>query len=126
MPRLSVTNQLAKIRKARAALEAKEKQLMSRTNERELARIVAIARAAKLSAADIAKALAEGKGKGAKAGGAKKSKTGRVSSQKGVKVPPRYRNPTNPTQTWTGRGVAPGWAAQLREAGQLEANRIMA
>lgn len=24
-------------------------------------------------------------------------------------VPPRYRNPTNPTETWTGRGKSPRW-----------------
>lgn len=24
-------------------------------------------------------------------------------------LPPRYRNPSNPEQTWTGRGKAPTW-----------------
>ena len=24
-------------------------------------------------------------------------------------VPPRYRNPTNPAETWTGRGKSPRW-----------------
>jgi len=39
---------------------------------------------------------------------------------KGVKLPAKYRNPLNPTQTWTGRGVDPAWVAKLRETGLLE------
>ena len=30
----------------------------------------------------------------------------------GVKVPPKYRNPANPEQTWTGRGKQPRWMAE--------------
>jgi DNA-binding protein H-NS len=39
---------------------------------------------------------------------------------KGVKLPAKYRNPQNHTQTWTGRGVDPSWVASLTEAGLLE------
>ncbi len=39
------------------------------------------------------------------------------SSRKGIKVPPKYRNPANPEQTWTGRGVAPKWMQELIAAG---------
>ncbi len=42
---------------------------------------------------------------------------GRESSRKGFKVPPKYRNPADPEQTWTGRGVAPKWMQQLIAAG---------
>lgn len=28
-------------------------------------------------------------------------------------LPPKYRNPADPTQTWTGRGKAPAWMAGL-------------
>ncbi|MCC6135011.1 MAG: H-NS histone family protein [Candidatus Contendobacter sp.] len=34
---------------------------------------------------------------------------------------PKYRNPANPEQTWTGRGKKPGW---LRDAADQEALRI--
>jgi DNA-binding protein H-NS len=34
---------------------------------------------------------------------------------------PKYRNPANPEQTWTGRGKKPGW---LKEAADPEAFRI--
>lgn len=30
---------------------------------------------------------------------------------KNTKVAPKYRNPENPEQTWTGRGKAPAWIA---------------
>ena len=29
----------------------------------------------------------------------------------GGKVPPKYRNPSNPAETWTGRGKQPRWLA---------------
>jgi DNA-binding protein H-NS len=45
------------------------------------------------------------------------SEGGRESSRKGIKVPPKYRNPANPEQTWTGRGVAPKWMQALIAAG---------
>ena len=32
-------------------------------------------------------------------------------------LPPKYRNPADPTQTWTGRGKAPAWVDMVgREA----------
>ncbi len=43
------------------------------------------------------------------------------SARKGVKVPPKYRNPDDPTQTWTGRGVAPKWMQALIEKGHDKA-----
>jgi DNA-binding protein H-NS len=33
------------------------------------------------------------------------------------KVAPKYRNPENPKETWSGRGVKPRWLAALVEAG---------
>ena len=30
-----------------------------------------------------------------------------------VKVPPKYRNPENPEQTWTGRGNKPAWVREF-------------
>lgn len=34
---------------------------------------------------------------------------------------PKYRNPSNPEQTWTGRGKRPGW---LKQADDIEVFRI--
>jgi DNA-binding protein H-NS len=37
------------------------------------------------------------------------------------KVPPKYRNPKNPAETWTGRGKRPRWlTAELRSGEKLE------
>lgn len=33
-------------------------------------------------------------------------------------VPPKYANPDNKEQTWTGRGRAPGWVKMQMEAGK--------
>ncbi len=37
------------------------------------------------------------------------------------KVPPKYRNPANKTETWTGRGKQPRWlAAQVKKGKKVE------
>ncbi len=36
---------------------------------------------------------------------------------KGGKVAPKYRNPANPDETWTGRGKQPRWLAELTGKG---------
>jgi DNA-binding protein H-NS len=33
-------------------------------------------------------------------------------------VPPKYRNPTNPMQTWSGRGKQPRWIGSQIQAGR--------
>ena len=33
-------------------------------------------------------------------------------------VPPKYRNPTNPMQTWSGRGKQPRWVGSQIQAGR--------
>lgn len=41
------------------------------------------------------------------------------------RVPPVYRNPSNPEQTWTGRGNKPNWVKELLEGGgSLDSVRI--
>ena len=48
------------------------------------------------------------------AGAAKPRKTGK-------KVAPKYRNPANPKETWTGRGKQPRWlAAQTAKGKKVE------
>ena len=116
MARTTVASQLAKLRKEREALEKKEKALLARTNDKVLSKIIALAKDAGLTAADITKAMGAGKAsKAKKAGGAT-----RKSTQAGKKVQPKYRNPAHPDQTWTGRGIAPTWVQTLKAAGQLD------
>ncbi|GAB3791870.1 H-NS histone family protein [Dyella agri] len=51
--------------------------------------------------------------------GTKKAKPGKVSnSLKGTTIAPKYRNPEDASQTWTGRGRKPSWVAEaLRKRG---------
>jgi DNA-binding protein H-NS len=49
-----------------------------------------------------------------------KKNSGKSHAMKGVKLSPKYKNSSDPNQTWTGRGVDPSWVSKLREAGMLE------
>jgi DNA-binding protein H-NS len=42
----------------------------------------------------------------------------RPSLLKGRKIPAKYRNPENPTETWAGRGRLPKWLAAALEQGK--------
>lgn len=59
-------------------------------------------------------------GAGASRKAAKKA-TKKAARKTGRKVPPKYRNPANPSETWTGRGKQPRWLAeQLKKGKKLE------
>lgn len=46
-------------------------------------------------------------------------------SDKGVRLPPKYQNPQNPKQTWSGKGRKPSWVvSHLENGGQIEALEI--
>ena len=52
---------------------------------------------------------------------AKPGRKRKGSSLKGRKVAPKYRNPTNKSETWAGRGVRPRWLqAALRDGHSIE------
>ncbi|HGM5940399.1 TPA: H-NS histone family protein [Stenotrophomonas maltophilia] len=42
------------------------------------------------------------------------------------KVAPKYRNPANPNETWTGRGRQPKWMAQLVAMGRSPSDFLIA
>lgn len=46
-------------------------------------------------------------------------------TKKGKKVAPKYRNPTDPNQTWTGRGVSPKWIQALIDSGHDKSEFII-
>jgi DNA-binding protein H-NS len=48
-----------------------------------------------------------------RSGGRRSDRSGIGNSEKNV----RYRNPENPTQTWTGRGKRPNWLLEKLNAG---------
>lgn len=116
MARTTVANQLAAIRKQRELLDKKEQVLKSKSHDKVLSKIVQMAKESGLTASDIAKAL--NAGKPSKAG--KSTKAVKKGALAGKKVAPKYRNPANAEQTWTGRGVSPTWVQELKAAGTLD------
>ena len=125
MSRLTATAQLEKICAAKLKLEKEEQRLMSRTHDKTLAQIVQLAEKAGLTAAQISAAMGgKGKTKGSKAPGSKPAKAKRATA--GKKVAPKYRNPADANQTWTGRGRTPLWVQALQTAGNLASAEIKA
>jgi len=62
-----------------------------------------------------------GMGIGRGTGGAKRGPKPRGSKLKGRKVPPKYRNPKDSSETWAGRGATPRWLrAELKAGRKLE------
>jgi DNA-binding protein H-NS len=45
---------------------------------------------------------------------------GRAKSRRTGPVAPKYRNPADPTQTWSGRGKRPRWYNDALKAGKKE------
>jgi DNA-binding protein H-NS len=125
MARNTVASQLAALRKQRDLIAKKEQVLLSKSHDKVLTKIVQMAKEAGLTASDISKAL--GSGKAAKAAkGPKVPKAAKKGTLAGKKVAPKYRNPANADQTWTGRGVSPTWVQELKTAGTLDTALIAA
>lgn len=112
--------QIAKLKKQLEALQKKESAVKSKKQDKALASIVKLAKENAISAKDIEAAMGSSKTKKAtKARGEAKK-----SSLSGKKVAPKYRNPSNHEQTWTGRGVSPSWVQALKAEGKLESALI--
>ncbi len=116
----NVASQLAQIQRQKEALLKKEQALMSKSHDKVLAQIVKLAKDAGLTASDITSAMNAGKPAKAKAKAAKASKK---TGSRG-KVEPKYQNPANPAQKWTGRGKLPTWAQAMKSAGTLDSALI--
>ena len=114
--------QIVKLMKQLEALKKKDSVVKSKKQEKTLAQIVKLAKDNAITAKDIEAAMGSTKAKKAtkvKGVGAKKS------ALKGAKVAPKYRNPSNHEQTWTGRGVTPKWVADLKAEGKLDSALIV-
>lgn len=126
MSKPSIAAQLAAIQKQRDLLSKKEAALRAESHGKVLLQIVKMAKDAGLTLAEITSAYDDEKTKPAntRIKGTKSSNKLKSHTMKGVKLPAKYKNPLNPNQTWTGRGVDPAWVATLRESGQLESALI--
>ncbi|AKU50979.1 H-NS family nucleoid-associated regulatory protein [Xanthomonas arboricola pv. juglandis] len=74
-----------------------------------------LTRAAKAQGYSIEELFGASAGPGRPAAAAK---PGPRAGRKLGKVPPKYRNPANPQEAWTGRGKQPRWLAELTAAGK--------
>ena len=113
--------QIVKLMKQLEALKKIESAVKSKKQDKALAQIVKLAKENAISAKDIEAAMGSAKAKKAtkvKGVGAKKS------ALKGAKVAPKYQNPSNHEQTWSGRGVTPKWVAVLKAEGKLDSALI--
>ncbi len=115
----NAASQIAKLQKQLAILQKKEADKTRAKQAKALAAIVNLAKDADLTAEDIAGALKSGKLP------AKKKATAKNSANAGKPVAPKYRNPANPEQTWTGRGKSPTWVAELKTAGTLDSALVI-
>ena len=126
MSKPSIAAQLAYIQKQRDLLSKKEAALRAESHGKVLLQIVKMAKDAGLTLVEITSAYDDKKTKMAKTltKTTKSSNKLQPHAMKGVKLPAKYKNPLNPDQTWTGRGVDPAWVATLRKSGQLESALI--
>jgi len=112
--------QIAKLKKQLEALQKKESAVKSKKQDKALAQIVKLAKENAISAKDIEAAMGSSKAKKA----TKAKATAKKSGLKGKPVAPKYQNPTNHAETWTGRGIAPKWIQALKAEGKLDSALI--
>lgn len=118
MPRVANTAaQIAKLQKQLAVLQKKEAAAQDAKKEKTLAKILQLAKDNGVTSADIVQAFKQGRTLRKRKGSSAKST---VPAGARAKLAPKYRNPANAEQTWTGRGKSPLWVAALRSEGRLE------
>jgi DNA-binding protein H-NS len=107
-------NELVKIRAERERLEQRERQLMRSVQSRGLNEIVRIAGLYQIDAERISAALSR-----------RADYMGViVANGTGRKVDPKFRDPSDPAKTWSGRGKKPHWIQDLERSGRLDMARI--
>ena len=106
------------------AVIAKAKKRQSALNKRKPAagvrrKLVALARAEGYTIAELF-------GTGASAATAAPKPRKAAGKRKATKkVAPKYRNPANPKETWTGRGLQPRWLAEQVRRGKSAADFLI-
>lgn len=121
MARTTVETQLQKIRVQVEALQAKEKTLLAKSNSKIIAQIVVLVKKHNVTIEELKEAMGKAKT-------SRKPKVPRAVKKVAVgnKVAPKYRNPQDATQTWTGRGRTPSWCQAMKDAGSFDTALIAA
>ena len=116
MARLSLQDQFAKLQQQKSEIDRLQALVVDKDTKKSLAKIITVIERAVELAHGIASHQANGRGA---PGGAKRGRKPGASKLAGRKIAPKYRNPKDKAQTWTGRGRMPLWAAELHAAGRL-------
>ena len=108
----------AKIEKAISLKEAKDKK-------EAMAKVVAIARDSGIDLADLVASSTRKPRASSAAAKAPVVRINKKATAKRGKVAPKYRNPADAEQTWTGRGKQPVWVREhLENGGTLDSITI--
>jgi DNA-binding protein H-NS len=118
-----IDKELAELRKRRELINLREQEILKAVRKKALGNIISIANEYGLDVPEVVAALNTSTPKGGR--GKDTVKKGLLSKVKKVigqprKVLPKYSNPENPEETWTGRGRSPAWVASLRENDKLD------
>ncbi len=108
MPR---TKSLKVLQRKIRELTAKAEQL-EQAEKPGIAQLRAVLRKYKLGPADVKRALGDGRKRP-------------TSSLSGRKVKPKYRNPKDRSETWTGRGRMPLWMVALIKQGKKQTDFLI-
>ncbi len=115
----SIASKLAALKKQQKALEKKQAAMNDKKVSSALSKIKEIFKSTpRLTLEQVQDALTGKKRK------ATATKTAGASKLAGKKVAPKYRNPANLNETWTGRGKTQTWAAALKTTGTLQSALI--
>ena len=123
-----IEKELTALRKRRELINLREQEILKAVRKKALGNIVSIANEYGLNVPEVVAALNTSAPKVVR--GKDKVKKGPPSKIKKVigqprKVLPKYSNPENPEETWTGRGRSPAWVASLRGNDKLDTALIV-
>jgi DNA-binding protein H-NS len=123
-----IEKELAALQKRRELINLREQEILKTVRKKALENIVSIANKCGLDVPEVVAALKTSAQKGVRGRDTVKneppSKIKEVIGQP-RKVLPKYSNPENPEETWTGRGRSPAWAAALKENDKLDTALIV-
>lgn len=100
------------LRAAQETLNAEIAKVASSARAEGLATVVKLINEFHFSSEDVSKALA---GKAKRGPKTKTSKSETASNSTSRKAEPKYRNPADETQVWSGRGKAPLWIKDVEK-----------
>lgn len=125
--KVPIEKELAALRKRRELINLREQEILKSVRKKVLGNIVSIVTEYGLDVAEVVAALNTSAPKGVRGkytAPPSLFKTKKVLGQP-RKVLPKYINPENPEETWTGRGRSPAWIASLRENNKLDKAMII-